>query len=220
MTERMVSLLREATRRVAVVAAVAGLLLATGGCGADGGSDRDQLGGAGAELASLDSPLASCQHLATPPASAAPEHLPGPDGDPLPELELPCFTGGEPVALASLRGPAVVNLWASWCAPCREELPELQRYADRTAGRVHVLGVVTDDPRPAAAAALAADLGVRFPALFDPERRLMVELGAPGVPATALVDSAGRVRYLHVEPGLDEPELARLVREQLGVMAG
>jgi thiol-disulfide isomerase/thioredoxin len=211
------------TGRWPVAALVAGLvagLAAAGGC-ADGGGDRPAGGPA---LAELSSPLAACDQLAEPPGGAGPSAEPtggaGPPGgagpDPLPELSLPCLTGGEPFRLADLRGPAVVNLWASWCLPCREELPELQRYADQQAGRVHVLGVVTEDD-PERAAALATDLRLRFPAVADREGRLRAALAAIGLPVTLLVDSAGRVRHVHRTGALDEPAVARLARDHLGV---
>jgi thiol-disulfide isomerase/thioredoxin len=134
-------------------------------------------------------------------------------GSPLPELTLPSLASNEEVSVADLRGPLVMNLWASWCVPCREELPELQRYAD--AGDVAVIGVATEDRR-SAATALAQDLGLRFLSLEDQEGRLKSALGAPGLPVTVLVDAGGMVRYVHLEPGLDEPALAALVEEHLG----
>ncbi|MGH3682355.1 MAG: TlpA family protein disulfide reductase [Natronosporangium sp.] len=189
-----------------VVAALLGLVVALAGC-QGGGDDPDV----------TVSPLADCQGLTGPPAEAAAAPV-SEAGEPLPDLTLPCFTGGEPFRLADLRGPAVVNLWASWCTPCREELPALQRYADQTAGRVHVLGVVTEDPRPAAAAELATDLGIRFPALLDEAGRLRAEVGAVGLPVTLFVDAAGQLRYVHPAQ-LDQEELATLVAEQLGAAA-
>lgn len=137
-------------------------------------------------------------------------------GSPLPELTLPSLGSDEPVTLADLSGPLVVNLWATWCVPCREELPELQRYADAAAGEVGVVGVVTEDRRDAAAA-LAQDLGLRFPSVEDRGGRLKTALGVPGLPVTVFVDAAGVVRYVHREPGLDESTVARLVAEHLGV---
>jgi thiol-disulfide isomerase/thioredoxin len=160
------------------------------------------------------SPLADCAGLDVPPAGAADERA---GGEPLPELTLECFTGGEPFALADLRGPAVVNLWASWCAPCREELPALQRYADQAAGQVHVLGVVTEDRR-SAAASLAEDLGITFPALADPDGRLLAAVATVGLPTTLFVDADGQVRYVHTNV-LDEQAVERYVSEQLGVVS-
>jgi thiol-disulfide isomerase/thioredoxin len=177
-----------------------GLAITAAGCGDAGDS-------AGAEEA-VSSPLADCTGLTEPARSVGS----GEGGEPLPDLTLPCFTGGEPFRLADLRGPAIVSLWASWCPPCREELPMLQRYADRT--DVHVVGVVTGD-RPAAAASLAEDLGITFPALDDPDELVRTEFAAVGLPVTLFVDLAGRVRYVHRAP-LDEPTLAGLVTEHFG----
>jgi thiol-disulfide isomerase/thioredoxin len=79
------------------------------------------------------SPFADCAEL-TPTAGSTGK---------LPDLTLPCFTGGRPVGLADLRGPAVINLWASWCGPCRTELPAMQRLADQAGDRLRVVGVDT-----------------------------------------------------------------------------
>lgn len=149
---------------------------------------------------------------AATPATAAGGQL----GRPLPDVRLPCLAGGAPVRLTDLRGPAVINLWASWCGPCRRELPALQRFADRAAGRVHVLGVVTRDA-PARAASLATDLGVSFPAVDDPEQRLLRDVRGPGLPTTVLLDRDGHIRYVQPGQEMDGPELARLVREHLAV---
>lgn len=187
-----------------VTALLIGLTITVAGCGDAGDS-------AGAEE-TVASPLADCTGLTEPPPSAPPA---GRGGEALPELTLPCFTGGQPFPLADLRGPAIVSLWATWCPPCREELPMLQRYADQAAGTVHVLGVVTGDRR-SAAAALAEDLGVTFPALDDPDELVRTEFAAVGLPVTLFVDPAGRVRYVHRAP-LDEETLARLAAERFGV---
>lgn len=163
----------------------------------------------GEEAAAPASPLQDCAGLVVA-WDEAPRK-------PLPAVTLPCFTGGELVALDELRGPAVVNLWASWCVPCREELPALQRYADRAGGDVRVVGVVTEDRRPAAAS-LAGHLDIIFPALDDPEGAVLAEVGGLGLPLTIFVDAAGEIRHLHNAP-LDEAGVERYVEEHLGVVA-
>ena len=172
------------------------------------------------------SPFTDCAPLTVPPAggrgaglSAAPaasEGSPaGARGADLPEVSLPCFTGGQSFDLRALRGPAVVNLWASSCAPCREELPLLQELADRTAGRLHVVGVDTFDSR-AAGASFAADKGVTFPTFFDPEKKLLTALGKVNLPVTVFVGADGG-RYVYAGKALDKPTLGGLVRAHSGV---
>lgn len=168
------------------------------------------------------SPLADCAALTTPPGGGPPGEEVAGDGArqgvaQLPEgMTRPCFTGGEQVTVSGLAGPAVVNFWASWCPPCRQELPVLQRLADRAAGDVHVVGVVTDDTREGAAS-FADDVGVTFPSLSDADRELFHAMGLSGMPSTLFVDADGAVRHIQVGPPYDDAELAALVAEHLGV---
>lgn len=168
-------------------------------------------------------PFADCATLTTPPATAPAVATPAAAGTApvtLAGVRLPCFTGGAQVDLAAVRGPAVLNLWGSWCAPCRRELPAFQRLAGRAGDRVHVVGVVTRDDREAARS-LAADLGLTFPTLYDPDERLLRGLGRGSVlPVTVLLDAAGRVRHVDASGSLDDTALAALVEDHLGVRVG
>ncbi|MFY1689320.1 redoxin domain-containing protein [Plantactinospora sp. WMMB782] len=135
----------------------------------------------------------------------------------LPALSLPCFVGTAEVAVGELRGPAVLNLWASWCAPCRKELPAFQRLAERTGDRLRVVGVNTGDARPAARS-IGEDFGLRFPSLYDRDKSLLTGLGGrPVLPVTLFVDAEGRIRHRDETGALDDTELAALVRRHLGV---
>lgn len=198
-------------RRLAAALTVA--LLAVAGCGGDGpaGDEQPRQPQAGAEA---PEPLVDCRALTQDPPSSAEVPAGADHGDDLPALTLDCFTGGEPVALGDVSGPAIINLWASWCGPCRNELPVLQQYADRHAAHVHVLGVVTEDTR-ARAAWFADEAGIDFPGLYDPDGELRVSAGVAGLPATLFVVD-GQVRYRHLGE-LDEPSLARYAAEHLGV---
>ena len=100
------------------------------------------------------------------------------------------------MGLARLRGPMVVNLFAQWCKPCRDELPIYQRLHDKYAGRVSVLGIDWQDTHPAAALQLAADSGVTYPLLADPDPWLHLR----GLPQLVLLDKDGAVRLLAVLP--------------------
>jgi peroxiredoxin len=105
---------------------------------------------------------------------------------------------GANLRLQEQRGQVVlVNFWATWCGPCRQEMPHLNRIYDkyRASGFV-LLGVnIDDDPR--AAADLAAKLGLRFPVLLDTDKQVSRAYDMSAMPATLLIDRDGRVRHIH-----------------------
>jgi len=158
------------------------------------------------------SPFAGCDAVSRPPPSAAPSAAAA--ATDLPDLTLPCFTGDDEVSLRALRGPAVINIWASWCQPCRTELPVMQSLADQAQGRLTVLGVDSGDQRDKGAD-FATDKGVRMPTLFDEKGTLLNNLGRINLPVTVFVNAAGR-SYVHPLP-LDAPGLAEQVRRHTGV---
>jgi len=118
------------------------------------------------------------------------------------------------VALRDLRGPAVINIWASWCDPCRRELPVLQRLADKAGDKLTVIGVDTGDGREAGAS-FATDKGVTMPTLFDQDRKLINALARTNLPITIFVNAAGQ-SYVNLLP-LDAAKLAELTRTHAGV---
>jgi thiol-disulfide isomerase/thioredoxin len=136
----------------------------------------------------------------------------------LPEITLPCLGGGEDVTLSALRGPLVVNLWASWCGPCREELPYYQQL--HAQGAVDVLGVDYQDVLPGKALELAKETGVTFPSLADPGGELRAPLRVVGLPRLLMVDEKGKVVYDDAVAIESYAQLADLVEEHLGVPVG
>jgi thiol-disulfide isomerase/thioredoxin len=133
----------------------------------------------------------------------------------LPDVTLPCFTGGGRVRLTAIGRPTIFNLWASWCAPCRTELPAFAAYASRSGTGVSVIGVDTSDTR-SAGSALLQDLKVAYPNLYDQQKRLLDGVGRSALPVTLFVDAGGRVRYLYNATPLDEATIARLAHTYLG----
>jgi thiol-disulfide isomerase/thioredoxin len=101
---------------------------------------------------------------------------------------------GEPATLADFRGkPVLLNLWATWCAPCVAEMPTLDRLAAREAGRLHVLTVSQDLDGREKVEAFFAKQGYRnLETWLDPQMALMTELKAGTLPTTVLYDSHGR----------------------------
>ncbi|MEY4606018.1 MAG: hypothetical protein RLY45_778 [Actinomycetota bacterium] len=107
--------------------------------------------------------------------------------------------GGEPTTLGAYGGTAlVVNLWATWCAPCIAEMPAFDAVAAtiEDGGHIAVLGVNVGDSADEALA-FATDLGVGYPILTDPDGRLSAALGVTGLPATAFISPAGEVVEVH-----------------------
>lgn len=137
-----------------------------------------------AELA----PLRAAAGLRPCPAPA------GPPAGPLAGVTVPCLgsPGAVQLGAALAGGPALLNVWATWCAPCREELPVLAEYAARP-GAAAVVGVnVRDDPR--AALRLLAELDVRFPSVTDPDDALRAALDIPpALPVSYVVRPDGTV---------------------------
>jgi cytochrome c biogenesis protein CcmG/thiol:disulfide interchange protein DsbE len=189
---------------LAACLSVAALLLtACGGSAGQGGAGA----GGGTEAMPAHSVLQACPASPAGPASG---------GTRLPGLQLRCLGGGT-LDLASAPGvPMVVNLWGSWCAPCRDELPVVQQLADVAGGRVRVVGVVSKDGVPQAES-FAEDAGLRFPSAFDGQGRLMTAEGLNALPVTFFVDPSGAVTYRQVGPVSSLPQLEQLVAAHLGV---
>ena len=105
---------------------------------------------------------------------------------------------GKNLKLSEYRGQVVmINFWATWCAPCRQEMPELNRLYEQYQRVGFVLLGVNVDDNPKAAQELSAQLGVRFPVLFDSAKQVSGRYDIDAMPSTLLIDRSGTVRYLH-----------------------
>jgi cytochrome c biogenesis protein CcmG, thiol:disulfide interchange protein DsbE len=181
--------------------AVSGLVLAT------------VLSGCTAERVNPDGPVEIQSTLMECPQQPADQAQ---GTDLLPPLSFECPGGGS-LDLGRAPGvPTVVNLWGSWCPPCREELPVIQAFVDATRDQVRVVGVISKDGLPQAES-FAADAGVAFPQAFDGEGELMTELGLNALPYTYFLDAGGALVHTEVGPVTSVDELRGLVVEHLGV---
>jgi cytochrome c biogenesis protein CcmG, thiol:disulfide interchange protein DsbE len=114
--------------------------------------------------------------------------------------------------IAELRGyPVVVNVWASWCIPCRQEFPVLQKLSARYGKRVAFLGINAEDSDDAAATFLREE-PVPYPSYTDPDKEIYDSLDAVGFPDTAFYDSSGELVHLKIGQYRDHAELEADVR--------
>ena len=122
-------------------------------------------------------------------------------GYPAPDFTLPDLNGTQ-YRLSDLRGKVVfLNLWATWCLPCRTEMPAMEELYRRLKHRDFVMLAVSEDVEGAdIVAPFVAELGLSFPVLLDPDARLSPRYGVTGYPETFLIDREGRVVHHTVGP--------------------
>jgi len=119
----------------------------------------------------------------------------------------------EGILVGQLGRPVVVNIWASWCAPCRTEMPLLQSAADTYAGEVVLVGVASNDD-PDEAQRFLDELGLDYPNVFDTTGEIRVALELSAFPTTYVFDASGTVTA-RVNGGISEARLAGLIEDAL-----
>ncbi len=126
---------------------------------------------------------------------------------------------GRNIKLSELRGEVVmINFWASWCAPCRQEMPLLNDLYQRYRKLGFTLLGVNVEQNPRAAKRLLKDIPVDFPVLFDDRNEVSKAYDISAMPSTVLVDRDGHIRFVHrgYKPGLEEryqQQIRTLIRE-------
>ncbi|MCB1908244.1 MAG: TlpA family protein disulfide reductase [Rhodocyclaceae bacterium] len=143
---------------------------------------------------------------------------------PLPEIRFQDARGNSR-SLADFRGRVVLlNLWATWCVPCRKEMPSLDRLQAQLGGPAFEVVALSIDKSPQAVREFYREYGIRKLALYiDPSAEVTSTLGAVGIPTTLLVDGDGRERWRRVGPAeWDAPEEVARIREyiQAGARSG
>ncbi len=109
--------------------------------------------------------------------------------------------------------PLVVNLWATWCAPCLAEMPDLEAFHRQRGDEIRVLGLNISDS-PTRSAALTDELDITYLLGSDPEGVFVEAFGAVGLPVTAFIDRQGRLTLVNQGP-LDLERLSALAEEHL-----
>jgi thiol-disulfide isomerase/thioredoxin len=131
-------------------------------------------------------------------------------GQPMPELSLQPLSGAGPVSLASFKGKVVLlDIWASWCAPCKEELPFLDELAGRLSGQgVEIVAVSIDDDRANADQFLRSRARWSLALFHDPQGKVPERLQPPKMPTSYLVDRAGVLREINA--GFERSDVAKI----------
>lgn len=125
---------------------------------------------------------------------------------------------GDTVGIGDLRGsPVLINLWATWCPPCREEIPYLQSIHEGHP-ELRVVGISVDDRGALGAVRdYLTGQGVTYTILLDPRMRSLDLFGVPGLPATFLLDSSGTVTFARIGPVVEgDASFERALDELLG----
>lgn len=139
-------------------------------------------------------------------------------GAPGPAFQLNSSTG-KPISLADLKGQIVlVNFWASWCGPCRQEMPILEQLNTKYHNKGVALIGVNVEPDSAAANAWLKATPVSFPILYDVDSKVSKLYEVQGMPNTVILDRKGVVRYIHrgYSPGAENEyldQIRALIRE-------
>lgn len=203
----------------ASLVAVSALMIA--GCG----GTQDGSNPAGDPIApSSAAPVPGNTEGASAADIAAANLVPCPASDPavparsdgLPDLTLACLGEGPAVRLAGVRGmPMVVNVWASWCGPCRDELPMTGDFYRKHRAQVQFLGIDLADDRTAALQ-MAGQTAMTFPSVQDPDSQVRAGLKIVGVPATLFVRPDGTIAG-RAGVVTSEAELAALIEKYLQV---
>ncbi len=119
------------------------------------------------------------------------------EGDDAPDFTLASLSGGN-LRLEEYRGKVVlVNFWASWCGPCRQEMPVLDQIHKRYSGAGFAVLGVNVEAAGSKARQVATRTGVSFPLLFDEDQQVSEAYAIETMPYSVLIDRAGKVRYIH-----------------------
>jgi thiol-disulfide isomerase/thioredoxin len=132
-------------------------------------------------------------------------------------IELGCLDGSAGAAVNALRGPIIINVWGSWCGPCKEEMPILRSFYDKAKEKLQLVGVDVEEASLKDGQEFVLKNGITWPNLFDSDGSSRTYFGM-GVPVTWFIAADGSVAYRHIGALKNEKELTTLTSKYLGVM--
>ena len=131
-------------------------------------------------------------------------------------VELECLDGTTGAQLGALKGPMILNVWGSWCGPCKEEIPIFRSFYEKAKDKVSLVGIDVEESSIEAGRKFVASSGITWPNLYDPDGRSREYFGM-GVPVTWFIAADGTVVGKKIGAVKDENELITLTNKYLGV---
>jgi len=131
-------------------------------------------------------------------------------------IELECLDGTPGAQLGALKGPMILNVWGSWCGPCKEEIPIFRSFYEKAKDKVSLVGVDVEESSIEDGQEFVESSGITWPNLYDPDGRSREYFGL-GVPVTWFIAADGSIAGKKIGAVLDENELITLTNKYLGV---
>lgn len=129
---------------------------------------------------------------------------------------LDCLDGSSGISVDLIKGPAIINVWGSWCEPCRDEIPFFRDFYAQMDSSIQLIGVDVEEQSPADGQKFVRDYGITWPNLYDKDGATRKYFGM-GVPVTWFIGSNGETVYKHIGPIKSVTELKELSNQHLGV---
>ena len=131
-------------------------------------------------------------------------------------IMLDCLDGTDGASINGIKGPAIINVWGSWCGPCKEEMPLLRSFYEKAQGKLALIGVDVEEASIEDGRKFVENNGITWPNLYDADGKSRAYFGM-GVPVTWFIAADGSVAYKHIGVIKSEKELTSMTSKYLGV---
>ena len=129
--------------------------------------------------------------------------------------KLECLGGGSPIAPDGIKGPALINVWGTWCTQCRKELPHLIHFQEKYRDQIDLIGIAVEEKSQESVRKHIREKGITWPILYDLNDSTRAQFGM-GVPVTWFIDSQGKAVYKKYGPFKSLEEIELLAKKYLG----
>ncbi len=131
-------------------------------------------------------------------------------------IMLDCLDGTDGASINGIKGPAIINVWGSWCGPCKKEIPILRSFYEKAQGKLALIGVDVEEASIEDGRKFVENYGITWPNLYDADGKSRAYFGM-GVPVSWFIATDGSVAYKHIGVIKSEKELISMTSKYLGV---